>query len=182
MTKVTQIHLWQVISISAFCYLPRGNVSPSCHPERSPPEIPPSLCSVLLRSSTTLRFAQNDTGGRSRTRRAMRSIGIYEGKNDIPSCHPERSPPEIPPSLCSVLLRSSTTLRFAQNDTGGRSRTRRAMRSIGIYEGKNAVLTRDPARLCLALLRSSTSQPPCGFAPLRMTRAGFRFAEEYVFN
>ena len=41
----------------------------------------------------------------------------------LPSaCHLERSPPEILPSLCSVLLRSSTPLRFAQNDTGGRSR------------------------------------------------------------
>ena len=39
-----------------------------------------------------------------------------------PACHLERSPPEILPSLCSVLLRSSTPLRFAQNDTGGRSR------------------------------------------------------------
>ena len=35
----------------------------------------------------------------------------------------KNAPPEIPPSLCSVLLRSSTSLRFAQNDTGGRSRT-----------------------------------------------------------
>ena len=42
------------------------------------------------------------------------------------ACHLERSPPEIPPSLCSVLLRSSTTLRFAQNDTADAVETRRA--------------------------------------------------------
>ena len=114
MTKVTQRHLWQVISISAFCYLPGGNVSPSCHPERRKARAPPAVEPV----------------GR------CVASGSTRGKDDIPSCHPERSPPEIPPSLCSVLLRSSTPLRFAQNDTGGRSRTRRAMRSIGIYEGK----------------------------------------------
>ena len=44
----------------------RSENAPACHLERSPPEIPPSLDSVLLRSSTPLRFAQNDTGGRSR--------------------------------------------------------------------------------------------------------------------
>ena len=44
----------------------RNVLPPACHLERSPPEILPSLCSVLLRSSTPLRFAQNDTGGRSR--------------------------------------------------------------------------------------------------------------------
>ena len=54
----------------------------------SPPEIPPSLCSVLLRSSTSptaLRFcfAQNDTGGRSRNpkgeqQRCSDLAGIFE--------------------------------------------------------------------------------------------------------
>ena len=29
MTKVTQKHLWQTVSISAFCYLPGGNKKPS---------------------------------------------------------------------------------------------------------------------------------------------------------
>ena len=149
MTKVTQIHLWQVISISAFCYLPRGNVSPSCHPERSPPEIPPSLCSVLLRSSTTLRFAQNDTGGRSRTRRATRSIGIYDGKNAVLARDPAR--------LCLALLRSSTApprVILSEGVSPNRTAKRRRVLRDGISEG----------------------------ASLRMTRAGFRFAEEYVFN
>jgi hypothetical protein len=50
----------------------RKVLPPACHLERSPPEIPPSLCSVLLRSSTPLRFAQNDTGGRSRNPKGER--------------------------------------------------------------------------------------------------------------
>ena len=29
MTKVTQKHLWQAVSMSAFCYLPGGNKKPS---------------------------------------------------------------------------------------------------------------------------------------------------------
>ena len=51
------------------------------------------------------------------------------------------------------------------------------MRSIGIYDGKNAVLARDPARLRLALLRSS--------ALLRSAQddtGGLRFTRKYVFN
>ena len=50
----------------------RKVLPPACHLERSPPEILPSLCSVLLRSSTPLRFAQNDTGGRSRNPKGER--------------------------------------------------------------------------------------------------------------
>ena len=50
----------------------RKVLPPACHLERSPPEIPPSLCLVLLRSSTPLRFAQNDTGGRSRNPKGER--------------------------------------------------------------------------------------------------------------
>ena len=50
----------------------RSKNAPTCHLERSPPEIPPSLGSVLLRSSTPLRFAQNDTGGRSRNPKGER--------------------------------------------------------------------------------------------------------------
>ena len=50
----------------------RKVLPPACHLERSPPEIPPTLCSVLLRSSTPLRFAQNDTGGRSRNPKGER--------------------------------------------------------------------------------------------------------------
>ena len=50
----------------------RKVLPPACHLERSPPEIPPSLCSVLLRSSTPLRFAQNDTGGHSRNPKGER--------------------------------------------------------------------------------------------------------------
>ena len=50
----------------------RSQNAPTCHLERSPPEIPPSLGSVLLRSSTPLRFAQNDTGGRSRNPKGER--------------------------------------------------------------------------------------------------------------
>ena len=54
----------------SFCF--SAGITPTCHLEQSPPEIPPSLCSVLLRSSTTLRFAQNDTGGRSRNPKGER--------------------------------------------------------------------------------------------------------------
>ena len=50
----------------------RKVLPPACHLERSPPEIPPSLYSVLLHSSTPLRFAQNDTGGRSRNPKGER--------------------------------------------------------------------------------------------------------------
>ena len=55
---------------------------------------------------------------------ARTSFGIFS-EGIASACHLERSPPEIPPSLCSVLLRSSTTLRFAQNDTADAVETRR---------------------------------------------------------
>ena len=42
-SEVTQKHLWQAISIGAFCYLPGGNVSPSCHPERRKAHTPPAV-------------------------------------------------------------------------------------------------------------------------------------------
>ena len=54
----------------SFCF--SAGITPACHLERSPPEIPPSLCSVPLRSSTSLRYAQNDTGGRSRNPKGER--------------------------------------------------------------------------------------------------------------
>jgi len=56
------------------------------------------------------------------------------------------------------------------------------MRSIGIYEGKSNYPPEILLGFCLALLRSSTSQPPCGFAPLRMTRAGFCFIEDVIYS
>ena len=85
MTKVTQRHLWQVISISAFYYLSGGNVSPSCHPERRakpvvepvgrcvasgstrerrilPPEILLDFVSHCFAVRLRLRSAQDDTG------------------------------------------------------------------------------------------------------------------------
>ena len=96
------------ISISAFCYVRL----PSCHPERSPPEIPPSLCSVLLRSSTTLRFAQNDTADAAEPARAMRSIGIYEGERMLFS-------PEILLDFVLHCFAVRLRLRSAQDDTGG---------------------------------------------------------------
>ena len=60
----------RTIVCTPFCF--SAGIAPACHLEQSPPEIPPSLCSVLLRSSTTLRFAQNDAGGRSRNPKGKR--------------------------------------------------------------------------------------------------------------
>ena len=57
------------------------------------------------------------------------------------------------------------------------SRTRRAMRSIGIYKGDDIMHARDPARHCLALLRSSTQ--------LRFAQddtGGICFMRKYIFN
>ena len=70
-----------------------------------------------------------------------------------PACHLERSPPEIPPSLCSVLLRSSTTLRFAQNDTADAVETRRANgNAVRISQGdQNLLYGRHPLALHLSL-------------------------------
>ena len=62
----------------------RKVLPPACHLERSPPEIPPSLCSVLLRSSTTLRFAQNDTADAVETRRA--NAMPFGSRREIKTC------------------------------------------------------------------------------------------------
>ena len=106
-----------------------------------------------------------------------------------PACHLERSPPEIPPSLCSVLLRSSTSptaLRFcfAQNDTGGRSRNPKGerQRRSDLAGRLKPALWKVPFSVCFLFFQATVAvgdRRACAFCGCGYFAAGYSFPNRY---